>query len=121
MILVKFILVFMLFYLLFLTATIEERMQPRSGTYYYLDMEPAGDASIQPKYRLDKVEALKHPHILEVECYPNGAPYRVSKLNMGRRQSSRYFFIDGYNRLRYIGYDNGWGYIRMLRVSDPVN
>lgn len=121
MVIVKFILVILLFYLTFLIVTMDERTQPRSGPYYYLNMEPAGEASIQRRYRISKAEAAGRNHVLEVECFNDGTPYRITKIDFGVRSSSRYFLIDGYKRLRYIGYDDGWGYIRLRQIMPEPN
>jgi hypothetical protein len=120
-VIVKFIMVIMLLYLAYLVTTITVMTRPRSGPNYYYDMSTASVNSIQPQYRISYVEALKCKHALEVECFNNGVPFRVSKISYGRRQSSTYFYSDGYGRMRYIGYDSGNGDVTMLRLQPPPN
>ena len=117
MIIIKFAMVIFLFFLLYLVETTAERMQPKSGPNYYLDMADASVNPIQPEFRISKLEAMKHPHVFEVECYNNGAPYRVTVLENGVRKSSTYYYIDGYGRFRYVGYDDGSGFVRMRQIS----
>lgn len=117
MIIVKFAMVAFLFFMAYLIVTTAERMQPKSGPNYYLNMGDASVNPIQPEYRISKTEAMQHPHVYEVESYNNGAPYRISKLENGVRTSSTYFYIDGYGRFRYVGYDDGSGTIRLKQIT----
>jgi hypothetical protein len=118
-VIVKFILVIMLIYLAYLVTTISVLTRPRYGPNYYLDMGSASVNSIQPQYRISYVEALKAKHALEVECFNNGVPFRVSKMSYGVRLSSTYFYSDGYGRLRYLGFDSGNGMIVMKQLQGP--
>ena len=115
MIIVKFILAAMLFFLTFLMVTAAERMQPKAGPNYYLDMGPVSANSIQPQYRIAREDAMQRNHALEVECFNNGTPYRVTKLERGRRVSSTVYLIDGYGRLRYVGTEEE-GALRLKRL-----
>jgi hypothetical protein len=117
MLVVKFSMVVFLLYLTWLAVYSAERMQPRSGPNYYLDMGPASANSIQPEYRVTRLEAMRCRHALEVECFNDGSPYRVTHLEDGVRKASTYYFIDGYGRLRYVGQDDGWGFVRMRRLA----
>ena len=119
MIIIKFILLIFLFFMAWLIVTMDERMQPRSGPNYYLDMGPGSVNSIQPQYRISRTEAFNRPHAFEVECFNNGEPFRITVLEKGVRKSSTYYFVDGYGRLRYVGHDDFWGRIRMQQLSPP--
>ena len=114
----KFSVVIFLLYLTWLAVYSAERMQPRSGPNYYLDMASASVNSIQPQYRVSREEAMARGHALEVECFNDGTPYRVTHLENGARRDSTYYFIDGYGKLRYLGFDGGGGDVIMRKLRD---
>jgi hypothetical protein len=117
LVIVKFIMVLFLAYLAWLAVYTDQRMQPKSGPNYYLDMTGIVSNSIQPQYRVSREVAMKSNHALEVECFNNGTPYKITKLKNGVRTSSTTFLIDGYGRLRYVIEDNGYGWKQMRQIS----
>jgi hypothetical protein len=117
MVIVKFMLFAMLLYLAYLMTTITIMTRPRSGPNYYYDMATASVNSIQPQYRIEYLQALGCKHALEVECFNNGVPFRVTKMSYGVRGDSTYYYSDGYGRMRYVGYDVGNGRVVMVRLQ----
>src|SRR5262245_55270270 len=101
MIILKFAMVFFLFYLFWFSVELLNRASPKGGPFYYTDVSPIGVNPIQPEYRIDRQTAMHMKHALKVYTYNDGAPWQVSKLQNGFEVSTKYYFIDGYGRLRY--------------------
>jgi hypothetical protein len=120
MVILKFALVFFLLYLLWLLAMFERMHQPKYGPYYYVDMSATNVNSLQQQFQISYQTAMTAKHALQVECYNNGMPYEITSLTNGVPGTSTFYFVDGYNRLRYVGtqYIRD-GLIRMRRLS-PV-
>lgn len=120
MVILKFAVLFFLIYLTWLAVNLERMHQIKYGPVYYMDMSATNLNSLQQQFQIDYITAMKMNHSLEVTCYNNGMPYRVTSLTDGAWGTSTYYCVDGYNRLRYLGtqYIKD-GPIHMRRLTSP--